>query len=71
MMTIQNSHQIVLDSEHVAPNQESYLFASEHSDTLQDNAIRLARRIPLGKHTPDKCEAVHKWHQAVKDMLNG
>lgn len=68
-MTIQNSSQLALDSEHVAPNQDASLFATEHS--LQDNAIRLARRIPLGKHTPEKCEAVHKWVKAVKEMLNG
>jgi len=70
-MNLQNSHQIASDSEHVAPNQESYLFDSEHNDTLQEKAIHLARRIPLGKHTPEKCEAVHAWHKAVKDMLNG
>lgn len=38
---------------------------------LEYNAIRLARRIPLGKHTPEKCEAVHAWVKAVKEMLNG
>lgn len=38
---------------------------------LEYNAIRLARRIPLGKHTPEKCEAVHAWVKAVKDMLKG
>lgn len=70
-MNIQNSHQIASDSENGGTNPDTCLFASAHSESLQDNAIRLARRIPLGKHTPEKCEAVHSWHKAVKDMLKG
>lgn len=37
---------------------------------LADKAIRLARKIPLGReHTPEKCMAVHSWADAVKEML--
>jgi hypothetical protein len=36
-----------------------------------NKAIRLGRRIPLGKKTPEKKRAVHKYFVAVKEMLNG
>jgi hypothetical protein len=34
-------------------------------------ALRKARKIPLGKKTPEKCKAVHEWVLAVKQMLKG
>lgn len=34
-------------------------------------AIRAAKQIPSGKRTPAKARAVHRWAEAVKDMLNG
>ena len=37
--------------------------------TKLEEAIRLARKIPLGKRTPEKARAVHEWALAVKDML--
>ncbi len=36
---------------------------------LLEQAIRKARRIPLGKKTAEKKEAVHEWAKAVKEML--
>lgn len=70
-MIEKNSHQLSIDSERVGTEKKCVLFANQHSESL-DNAIRLARRIPLGReHTPEKCEAVHAWVKAVKDMLKG
>jgi hypothetical protein len=45
--------------------------APERTETppKQQKAITLARRIPLGKNTPEKANAVHQWVLAVKDML--
>jgi hypothetical protein len=34
-------------------------------------ALRRARQIPSGKKTPAKCNAVHKWVEAIKVMLKG
>jgi hypothetical protein len=39
-------------------------------NSLQEEAIRMARKIPLGKPTPEKRAAVHEWVKAVKEMLN-
>jgi hypothetical protein len=36
---------------------------------LYENAVRLARKIPLGKKTEVKAKAVHEWLLAVKEML--
>lgn len=36
-----------------------------------EEAVRLARKIPLGKKTPEKCKAVQEWVVAVKEMLKG
>ena len=35
------------------------------------DAVRMARKIPLGKKTPEKSQAVHTWALAVKAMLKG
>jgi len=40
--------------------------------TKLNEAIRLARKIPLGRDkTPRKRESVHAWVKAVKDALKG
>ena len=35
------------------------------------DAVRMARKIPLGRKTPEKSKAVHTWALAVKAMLKG
>lgn len=32
-------------------------------------AYRRAKQIPSGKKTPAKCKAVHRWYEAIKEML--
>lgn len=32
-------------------------------------AYRRARQIPSGKKTPAKRKAVHRWYEAIKEML--
>lgn len=32
-------------------------------------ALKLARVIPSGRKTKAKCQAVHKWHKAVIEIL--
>lgn len=34
-------------------------------------AMRRAKQIPSGKKTPAKCKAVHRWYEAIKEMLRG
>jgi hypothetical protein len=37
--------------------------------TPTNMAIRRAKQIPSGKKTPAKCKAVHRWYEAIKEML--
>jgi hypothetical protein len=37
--------------------------------TKLNRALKAARAIPSGRKTKAKCKAVHKWYEAVLDML--
>jgi hypothetical protein len=36
-----------------------------------NKALRLAKKIPNGRRTTEKCKAVRAWVNAIRVMLNG